>query len=128
MATSVEACAPTFSGLVLLMQLSELTPAQLRQAANIKEQIDQLQSELQALLGAQPTATNGGKLHWTQTPEGAARMAQIRARRWQKSGRRLTHPATSPQGQTKPHWTQTPEGKARIARAMRASWRKRRAA
>jgi hypothetical protein len=72
------------------MNVLELTAAQLRQAADIKEKIEALQAELAAILGGGATdapaavAVPGKKLHWTQTPEGKARMDKIRRARWDK--------------------------------------------
>ena len=77
------------------MNIRELSAAQLRQAADLKEKLEAAQTELASILGGgytgnaergpvAPNATHGKKLHWTQTPEGRARMAKIRAARWRK--------------------------------------------
>jgi hypothetical protein len=69
------------------MNLLQLTPAQLRQAANLKEKIIELEHELNSVLGAGPSAAppsgSPKKVHWTQTPAGRARMAKQMARQWQ---------------------------------------------
>jgi hypothetical protein len=97
------------------MNIAELTPETLRRAADIKEQIDGLQTELSSILNGngspairQPKPT---KLHWTQTPQGRAKFNAIRARRWAKAVRKL-------------HWTQTPEGRAKMARSMKRRWKR----
>jgi len=64
------------------MELMQLTPAQLRQAAALKERIDELEHELESLLGTSATATPSRKLHWTQTPAGRARLARSLRRSW----------------------------------------------
>ena len=73
---------------MILLMNSELTPAQLRQAADLKEKIASLQAGLAAILGgAAPKASPapaGKKVHWTQTPEGKARLAQSMKRAWLK--------------------------------------------
>src|ERR1035437_3398763 len=64
------------------MELMQLTPAQLRQAAALKERIDELEHELESMLGVSATATPSKKLHWTQTPAGRARLARSIRRSW----------------------------------------------
>jgi len=77
------------------MNVIELTAAQLRRAADLKEQIEAAQAELAAVLGGGlvagglPAPTGGAvvkskKLHWTQTPEGKARMAKLIRASWRK--------------------------------------------
>lgn len=110
------------------MGLVQLTPGQLRKAAVIKERINDLTEQLQSLLGAAaPAASSGAKPHWTQTPEGKARLAKALRRSWRRRGARQTgtaRPAASGNG-SHVHWTQTPEGKAKMAKLMRARWQKR---
>ena len=64
------------------MELLQLTPAQLRQAASLKERMEELERELESLLGTSATATPSRKLHWTQTPAGRARLARSVRRSW----------------------------------------------
>jgi len=75
------------------MSISELSPAQLRRAADIKEKLEAVQAELASLLGgsagslpqtASAPASAGKKLHWTQTPAGKARLARLIKRSWRK--------------------------------------------
>jgi hypothetical protein len=109
------------------MDLLQLTPAQLRRAAGLKERIDELEHELESMLGVSATATPSRKLHWTQTPAGRAKLARSVRRSWRTRHRSLKPTATSPATTgTKLHWTQTPEGRARLARSVRKSWRTRR--
>ena len=78
------------------MNITELSPARLRQAASIKEKLDAAQAELASILaggdiagnGLQaPSITGGKKLHWTQTPEGKARLARSIKLSWRKRRR-----------------------------------------
>jgi hypothetical protein len=109
------------------MDLLQLTPARLRQAASLKERIDELEGELESILGTSATATPSRKLHWTQTPAGRARLARSVRRSWRTRHRSLRPTAPSPARTGKKlHWTQTPEGRARLARSIRRSWRTRR--
>jgi hypothetical protein len=75
------------------MNITELSPAQLRRAAGIKEKLDAAQAELDSILGgiagnglqqSSATAPRGKKPHWTQTPEGKARLARVIKRSWRK--------------------------------------------
>jgi hypothetical protein len=79
------------------MRTHELSAAQLRQAADVKEKLEAAESELAAIFA-------GGEKGGDPGDAGAGVMP----------GKKL-------------HWTQTPEGRARLARTVRASWRKRRA-
>ena len=109
------------------MNLLQLTSAQLRQAASLKERMEELERELESLLGISATATPSRKLHWTQTPAGRARLARSVRRSWRTRRRALKATAMPPaRAGKKLHWTQTPEGRAKLARAIRRSWRTRR--
>ena len=109
------------------MDLLQLTPAQLRQAAALKERIDELEHELESMLGVSATSTQSRKLHWTQTPTGRAKLARSVRRSWRTRHRSLKPTAPSPARTGKKlHWTQTPEGRGRLARSVRKSWRTRR--
>src|ERR1035437_4850817 len=93
------------------MDLLQITPAHLRQAASLKERIEELEREFESLLGVSATATPSRKLHCTQTPAGRAKLARSVRRSWRTRHRSLKPTATSPGTTgTKLHWTQTPEG------------------
>jgi len=101
------------------MELMQLTPAQLRRAADMKERIETLQSELEPVLGAPILGgRSGGKTHWTQTPAGRAKLARSIRKSWRTRGRLVS---------AKLHWTQIPAGRAKVAARMRKTWRLRRA-
>jgi len=79
----------------LLMKILELSAAQLRRAADLKEQLDAARVQLTAILGSEsacdgscasaaPVAAQGKKFHWTQTPEGKARLARLIRKSWRK--------------------------------------------
>jgi len=103
------------------MSLEQLTPSQLRQAANLKEQIAQLEHELGSMLGGSASANPMGKVHWTQTPAGRAKLAKSLRRSWR--ARRQSSAPSSANGK-KLHWTQTPEGKKRMDAIRRRRWAK----
>jgi hypothetical protein len=106
------------------MDLSQITPAQLRQAANLKEQIEELQRELESILGGS-APTESQKPHWTQTAAGRARLKKSARLAWRT--RRGSASPSNGNGQ-KVHWTQTPAGRAKMAKLMQRRWQKRRTA
>jgi len=111
------------------MELLQLTPAQLRQAASIKERIEELQRKLESILGISVTTTASKKLHWAQTPAGRAKLKRSARMAWRTRRRSSKPTATSPSGNgEKLHWTQTPAGKAKMAKVMQKRWKDRRTA
>lgn len=77
----------TYSALTDYMSIiSELTVAQLRTAANLKERMAVLQKQLDALLGAvtKPTAAKPAKKKRTMSPAARARIAAAQKARWAK--------------------------------------------
>ncbi|HAV62575.1 MAG TPA: hypothetical protein DCY13_09445 [Verrucomicrobiales bacterium] len=67
--------------------LSQLTPADLRRAAALKEKIASLQDELNRLLGGKPGASGrsgGGRGGWKMSPEAKAKIAAAQRKRWSK--------------------------------------------
>ena len=77
------------------MNIAKLSSDQLRRAAQIKERLEAAQAELAAILGESAPNTAPApsvpapqvkKLHWTQTPEGKARLARLVKQSWK--GRR----------------------------------------
>jgi hypothetical protein len=105
------------------MELLQLSPAQLRQAASLKEQIMELEGELESILGTSATATESKKLHWTQTPAGRAKLARSVQRSW-RTRRLSSKPSpTPPSGNGKKlHWTQTPAGRIKMAKIRAKRW------
>lgn len=111
------------------MEIMQLTPAQLRKAAVLKERIEELQQELESVLGVSAAAAASKKLHWTQTPAGQAKLKRSARLAW-RTRRRASKPTAAPSsgnGKT-PHWTQTPAGRAKMAKLMQRQWQKRRSA
>jgi hypothetical protein len=68
--------------------LTDLSPAQLRKAASLKEQIASLQKDLAKLLGgattSSPTPTDGRKKKGKMSAAGRKRISQIQKARWAK--------------------------------------------
>ena len=122
------------------MSLINLTPAQLRQAANLKERIASLNDELAALLGGSATAApakpakpsvvkKGG-----MSAAGKARIAAAQKLRWAKINAAKAKPAPAVKAivkAAKPAKKKakiSPEGMANIIAATKARWAKIRAA
>ena len=70
-----------------MLSFQDLTTTQLKQALQIREQIESLQQKLDALLGG-PTSTSPkkkvGTTKRTVSPEGRAKMAAAQKARWAK--------------------------------------------
>jgi hypothetical protein len=106
------------------MDLSQVTPSQLRQAAVLREKIVELEGELESVLGDVGLVIAGRKLHWSQTPAGRAKLARNARKRWRTQGSSMRK-GLSGNG-NKVHWTQTPAGRAKMARLMQKRWAARR--
>ena len=98
-----------------------LSAAQLRRAANLKERIDELESELSVLLGgtAQPVNGNGHGM----SAAGRARIAAAQRARWAKLKAGI-RPTATRKGRRK----MSAEAKARLAEIARKRWKKAKAA
>jgi hypothetical protein len=107
-------------------QLSSLTTAQLRRAADIKEQIEALNHELASILDvAAPVAVKEPKKKRGMSAAGRASVAAAQKARWAKhkvsaAATKSAKPAIKPAKKNK----MSAEGRARIAAAQKARWAK----
>jgi hypothetical protein len=107
------------------MNMTNFTPIQLRQAADLQEKIAQLQSDLAAILGreveatpvAKPVKKKGG-----MSAAGRARIAAAQKARWAKA-KTGNAPVASQPAKKKTH-KMSAEGLARIKAAQKARWAK----
>ena len=113
--------------------LTSLTAAAFREAAAIKDKIDELGSQLGKLLGGdspKPSAaagkTTGKKGRRKMSAASRARMAAAQKARWAKAKNKTVAVKTTVNGAKKKR-TMSPEGRARIAAAQRARWAKKKA-
>lgn len=114
------------------MDVTNLSPAQLRKAADLKERIDSLMAELGSILDGvsvvpfSSAPRRGGRRQ--MSAEGRARIAAAARARWAKvrgkNGGRPASPAAKAPGKR----TMSPAARARIAAAARARWAKAKAA
>jgi hypothetical protein len=113
------------------MDLTNLSPAQLRRAAELKERIDSLTSELGRILGGpvslnpQPLPPKSGRPGMSAA--GRARIAAAARARWAKvRAAKGGSPAKSPARAGRRQMS--PAARAKIAAAARARWAKAKAA
>ena len=112
----------------------ELTPEQLRKAAQIKEQIASLEKQMQALLGqsATPSKNNApvAKAAGGVSAATRARISEAMRARWakvkaSKAGQAAAKPAARPaQSGASKRKPMSAAQKAKIAETMRARWAK----
>ena len=103
------------------MNIANLTPSQLRQAANLKEKIVTLEKQLAALTGAstpvvvQPAAKKGG-----MSAAGKARIAAAQKLRWAKVKAAKAKSVVAKPAKKK--FTMSAAAKAKISAAAKARW------
>jgi len=111
------------------MSIINLTPSQLRQAAQLKEQIARLQGELNQLAGAPAvkTAAVAPKKKGGMSAAGKARIVAAQKARWAKI--KAVKPAAKPAAPVKKaKRTMSAAAKAKISAAAKARWAKVKAA
>jgi hypothetical protein len=122
------------------MDVTNLSPAQLRKAADLKERIDSLTAELGQILGSGSTSTSSGTAaspgrrggRRQMSAEGRARIAAAARARWakirgQKGGSSSASSGAS-SGPGKGRRQMSAAARARIAAAAKARWAKAKAA
>ncbi len=104
--------------------LTNLSAQQLRRAADIKERIDTLQTELHSILRASGRTANGSptKQRRKMSAAGRARIAAAARARWAKIKGVKTSSAR------KPKRKMSAAGRARLSAMAKARWRKAKAA
>ena len=118
---------PPIYSITTRMIISDLTSADLRRAADIKEQLDQLQQELAGILGGEvpsPAAPGGRKKKRTMSAAARALIGAAQRARWAK----LKRAAKSAAKPKKKKFTMSAAAKAAISRAAKARWAKIKAA
>ena len=110
------------------MNITELTPSQLRQAADLKEQIEKLQNQLDQLQGSEAAPVSSLVTKPAKRKMTAAHIAKIRAAqklRWAKVNAAKGKPAAKPGAVKVPKkGGMSAAGRARIAAAQKARWAK----
>ncbi len=105
------------------MSILTLTSKQLRRAAQLKDQVEELQNELHNILGGSATSTakTGPKKRRKMSKAVRAKMAAAAKLRWAK-GKGTVKPAAKKKG------GMSAAGRARIVAAQKARWAKIKAA
>lgn len=108
-----------------MSSITDLSIQQLRQAANLKEKISALETQLSQLLGstAKPVAVKAVKKKRGMSAAGRAKIAAAARARWAKVkvAKTVTKPAKKKGGMSA-------AGRARISAAAKARWAKAKAA
>jgi hypothetical protein len=107
-----------------MSSINSLSVQQLRQAANLKEQIEALEKELSQLLGslAGPVATKAPKKKGGMSAAGKAKVAAAQKARWAKM--KSAKPAVTAAKPAKKKFTMSAAAKAKISAAAKARWAK----
>jgi hypothetical protein len=103
--------------------ITGLSSQQLRRAADIRERIETLQNELNALLGGATVSTaavSTGTGKRNMSAQGRARISAAAKARWAKYRTEAKTGAPEPKAQR----TFTPEGRAKLAALAKARWAK----
>jgi hypothetical protein len=100
--------------------LLNLSTNQLRQALVIREKIEALERDLEALLAGTPNGNGNHALQtWTMSTAGRAKTGATQKARWAKE---IT--ANGAAGSLKPRRRLSPQARAKIAAVARARWAK----
>jgi len=107
-----------------LMNITNLSAQQLRQAADLQEKIAKLKTELGHLLGAGDSGAAAPRKRRKMSAAGRARIAAAQRARWAKHHRAVT----SSKATAKPKRKISAAGRKRLSRLAKARWAKARAA
>ena len=104
------------------MNLHDLTISQLKRAAAIKEQIEALNKELRAILGASATSGAAPKKKRTMSASVKRKIAAAQKTRW--ANLRRAKPATLPvkPAATAKKKTMSPAARAKMSAKLKAFW------
>ena len=107
------------------MSIENLTPTQLRQAADLQDKIDTLKSQLAAIFGSEVKSAPAAAKQGGMSAEGRARIVAAQKARWAKV--HASQPAKAAPA-AKKKGGMSAEGRARIVAAQKARWAKIKAA
>lgn len=101
----------------------DLTTTQLKQAVQIREQIDSLQAKLDAVLGgSSPTPTKAKRTMSAATKKKMAAAQQARYAKLKEAPSKTVSKKTAPTKSAPKKREFSPETKAKLAAAMKARW------
>jgi hypothetical protein len=104
------------------MNLLDLTPSQLKRAAAIKEQIDDLNKELHGILGVSGNSASASTKNGSMSASVKKKIAATQKARWAKlrlakSATRSTQPAAKAKKKT-----MSPAARAKLSAKLKAYW------
>src|SRR5580765_2900469 len=102
------------------MNLFDLTPEQLKRAASIKEQIDGLNRQLRAILGAPATPRAAPTRNRTMSAAVKKKIAATQRARWAK--RRVSKPATASARPAAKKTVFSTATRAKLSAKLKAYW------
>ena len=112
-----------------MSSITNLTPSQLRQAADLKEKISALENQLSQLTGAttqsvaaKPVTTKAPKKKGGMSAAGRAKVSAAQKARWAKI--KSAKPAVTVTKPAKKKFTMSAAAKAKISAAAKARWAK----
>ena len=109
-------------------RMTNLSINQLKQAIQIKEQIEKLESQMHRIMGgiakSSPVRTLATKVRKTMSAAGRARIAAAQKARWAKIKGAAKSAVAKVKASTKKKGGMSPEGRARIVAAQKARWAK----
>ena len=109
------------------MNLHDLTVNQLKRAAAIKEQIENLNKELRAILGAPALSVAAPKKNRTMSAAVKRKIAAAQKARWAKiQGVKPAAPSVNPTAKAKKK-RMSPAAKAKLSAKLKAYWAAKRA-
>jgi hypothetical protein len=110
--------------IAIMSSINSLSVQQLRQAANLKEQIEALEKELSQLLGStpKPVAAKAPKKNGGMSAAGKAKVAAAQKARWAKI--KAAKPVVAAAKPAKKKFTMSAAAKSKISAAAKARWAK----
>jgi hypothetical protein len=107
---------------ITMSNLASLTSAQLKRAAELKDKIEALSSQLNSLLGGSAPAVAKGTRKGKMSAAGRAKVAAAQRARWAKIKAAKGSSGTKPKAKKK--FTMSAAAKAKIGAAAKARWAK----
>ena len=103
------------------MNILDLTPSQLKQAATIKEQVERLTRELHGILGASTNSIGASPTNRTMSASVKKKIAATQKARWVKLRREKSALSAQRAAKAKKK-TMSPAARAKLSAKLKAYW------
>jgi len=103
------------------MNILDLTPSQLKQAATIKEQVQRLTRELHGILGASTNSIGASPMNRTMSAAVKKKIAATQKARWVKLRREKSTLSAQRAAKAKKK-TMSPAARAKLSAKLKAYW------